>query len=73
VLNTWDRLLIPKPFSRALMRVGPTISVSTHADDAQREKALAELQASLDRCRDFAEANVQKAGSAEFPFHSRRG
>jgi lysophospholipid acyltransferase (LPLAT)-like uncharacterized protein len=72
VLNTWDRLMIPKPFSRALMRVGPVISVAMDADETQREKALAELQASLDRCREFAEANVQKAGSEEFPFHSRR-
>jgi len=72
VLNTWDRLMIPKPFSRALMRVGRTIAVPEDADDAQREEALGKLQASLDRCRDFAEANVQKAGSAEFPFHSRR-
>jgi len=72
VLNTWDRLMIPKPFSRALMRVGRTISVPTDADDAQREKALQELQASLDRCREFAEANVREAGSAKFPFYSRR-
>jgi len=27
VLNTWDRLMIPKPFSRALMRVGALIPV----------------------------------------------
>ena len=72
VLHTWDKLMIPKPFSRALMRVGSTISVATDADDAQREKALQELQASLDRCREFAEANVQNAGSAEFPFYMRK-
>jgi lysophospholipid acyltransferase (LPLAT)-like uncharacterized protein len=69
VLNTWDRLMIPKPFSRALMRVGPTISVPQDANDERREQALQELQASLDRCEEFAEANVKKAGRDEFPFH----
>jgi len=72
VLKTWDRLMIPKPFSRALMRVGRTIPVPKHADDAQREEALQDLQAVLDRCEEFAEANVMKAGSEEFPFYSRR-
>jgi lysophospholipid acyltransferase (LPLAT)-like uncharacterized protein len=68
VLNTWDQLMIPKPFSRALMRVGPTIPVRADADEGQREEALQRLQASLDRCVHFAEANVKKAGSEEFPF-----
>ncbi len=72
VLNTWDRLMIPKPFSRALMRVGRTISVPGDADEAEREQALRELQASLDRCEEFAKANVRKAGSSEFPFFSGR-
>jgi lysophospholipid acyltransferase (LPLAT)-like uncharacterized protein len=72
VLNTWDRLMIPKPFSRALMRVGRTIPVPTHADEAQREWSLQQLQTTLDRCREFAEANVHKAGSEEFPFYQRK-
>jgi len=68
VLNTWDKLMIPKPFSRALMRVGRTISVPVDADDAQREHALQQLQAVLDHCEQFAEANVNKVGGEEFPF-----
>ena len=71
VLKTWDRLMIPKPFSRALMRVGRTISVATDADERAREQALRELQTSLDRCEEFAWANVKKAGSAQFPFFRR--
>lgn len=71
VLNTWDRLMVPKPFSRALMRVGKVIPVPTQADHAQRERAMQELQATLDRCREFAEANLEKAGSEEFPFMVR--
>jgi len=72
VLNTWDRLMIPKPFTRALMRVSRVIPVPTDADHEQRERSLQELQAALDRCREFAEANVEKAGSAEFPFFLRK-
>lgn len=72
VLNTWDRLMIPKPFSRALMRVSRQISVPRNADDAQREQSLTELQASLDRVREFAEANVRKVGSPEFPYYEPR-
>lgn len=71
VLKTWDELMIPKPFSRALMRVGCVIPVPGDADEAQREHALQQLQATLDRCEQFAEANVSKAGSEEFPFFSR--
>jgi hypothetical protein len=32
------------------------------------EKYQSELQAALDRVRIFAEANLGKAGTAEFPF-----
>jgi len=71
VLNTWDRLMIPKPFSRALMRVSRQMPVPTDADDLARENSLDQLQAALDRCREFAEANVKKVGSAEFPLFRR--
>ena len=72
VLNTWDRLMIPKPFSRALMRVSRKITVPSDAGESEREESLQELQAALDRCREFAEANVRRAGGREFPFFSRR-
>jgi len=67
VLNTWDRSMIPKPFSRALMRMGRPIPVPADADDTTKERYVAELQAALDRVREFAEANVERVGSAEFP------
>jgi lysophospholipid acyltransferase (LPLAT)-like uncharacterized protein len=69
VLNTWDKLMIPKPFSRGLMRVSRCISVPPKPNEAQKEASLQELQAALDRVRAFAETNVQKAGSEEFPIH----
>lgn len=68
VLNTWDRLIIPKPFSRVLIRFGTLISVPEDASDEDVEHYQQELQESLDRVREFAEANVCKAGSADFPY-----
>lgn len=67
ILNTWDRSMIPKPFSRALMRVSRQIAVPANADDSQKEQFHTELQAALERVRDFAEANVAKSGTTEFP------
>ena len=68
VLNTWDRLIIPKPFSRVLLRFGKLIPVPADASDADLERYQQELQHSLDRIREFAEANIQKVGSPEFPY-----
>ncbi len=64
VLKTWDGSMIPKPFCRALMRVSRQIPVPSNGDEEQYQ---AELQAALDRVRAFAEANIAKAGAAEFP------
>jgi lysophospholipid acyltransferase (LPLAT)-like uncharacterized protein len=72
VLNTWDGLMIPKPFSRALMRVSRTIAVPSDASEAERDVFLEELQGALDGCREFAEARVRQAGSRELPFFVRR-
>jgi len=55
-LNTWDKVMIPKPFSRALLRISRQIMVPANADDAERERFHEELQAALDRVREFAEA-----------------
>ena len=67
VLDTWDRLIIPKPFSRVLMRFGKLIPVPLDATDEDVERYQQELQDSLDRIREFAEENVSKADTAEFP------
>jgi len=68
VLNTWDRLMIPKPFSRVLVRFGKLIPVPSDASDEDVERYTADLQASLDRVCEFAEANVGKVGTEEFPY-----
>jgi lysophospholipid acyltransferase (LPLAT)-like uncharacterized protein len=67
VLNTWDRLVIPKPFSRVLLRLGKLIQVPPDATDDDLDRYQSELQATLDRIREFAEANVHKVGTPEFP------
>lgn len=71
VLNSWDRLMIPKPFSRVLARIGTKIQVPRDATDEDLERYTADLQASLDRVREFAEANLAKAGTTEFPYYKR--
>lgn len=67
VLNTWDRLMIPMPFSRVLVRFENLISVPAEASDEELERYSAELQLSLDRAVAFAEANVRNVGTKEFP------
>ena len=69
-LNTWDRAMIPKPFSRALLRISRQIVVPADAEDAERERFHVELQAALDRVREFAEGNVRQFGSTEAPLPS---
>jgi lysophospholipid acyltransferase (LPLAT)-like uncharacterized protein len=68
VLNSWDRMMIPKPFSRVLMRFGKLIEVPRDASDEALERYEQDLQDSLDHVREFAEANIQKVGSTEFPY-----
>jgi lysophospholipid acyltransferase (LPLAT)-like uncharacterized protein len=67
VLNTWDALLIPKPFSRALVRFSAKVRVPAEADDAQMAQFHQQLQAALERVTRFAEEHVARVGSPEFP------
>jgi lysophospholipid acyltransferase (LPLAT)-like uncharacterized protein len=66
-LNTWDRLIIPKPFSRVLVRFGNLIPVPPDATEEDLGRWTSELQAALDRVREFTEANISKVGTPEFP------
>jgi hypothetical protein len=71
VLNTWDALMIPKPFSKALVRFSAKIQVPAEARDAEIDAQMAEfhrqLQAALERVTRFAEEHVARVGSEEFP------
>jgi lysophospholipid acyltransferase (LPLAT)-like uncharacterized protein len=67
VLHTWDHLIIPKPFSRVMLRMGKLIHIPHNATDADLDRYQSDLQSTLDRIREFAEANVHKVGTEEFP------
>jgi hypothetical protein len=67
ILNSWDAFMVPKPFSRALVRMGRVMQVPANADEAQMNELHRDLQAALDQVREFAEANVHRVGSPEFP------
>ena len=67
VLNTWDAFMIPKPFSKALVRVSGKIRVPANADEPQMAEFHRQLQTALERVTRFAEEHVARVGSAEFP------
>ncbi len=48
-LKSWDRMQIPKPFSRVRVRFAPPIHVPADADEATLARARDELQRALDR------------------------
>ncbi len=62
-MKTWDTMLIPKPFSRAYVRVAKNIFVPPDVDDAAMDRYHAELQASLERITAFAEAQFKHEAS----------
>jgi len=58
LLRSWDEFMIPKPFSRVLLRVGRLIQVPPDLDEAGQQRYHAEMQATLDRIRIYAEGHV---------------
>lgn len=58
ILKTWDGFIVPKPFSRALVRIGRLIHVPRDANSAALGQFHAEMQATLERIRDSADENV---------------
>jgi lysophospholipid acyltransferase (LPLAT)-like uncharacterized protein len=57
--KSWDQCMIPKPFSRALVRVSKLVYGPPDAQNLDPYRD--EMQAALDRAREFAEANVARA------------
>jgi lysophospholipid acyltransferase (LPLAT)-like uncharacterized protein len=64
VLNSWDRFVIPKPFSRAHLRVARLVNVPSDANSADAERLHAEMQDALERVREFAEEQVKTTGNS---------
>jgi len=54
--KAWDRMQIPRLFSRAIMVAAPLIYVSPDADAEELKRKHAEMQATLERVRDVAES-----------------
>lgn len=71
ILNTWDDFMIPKPFSKALVRVSRGIQVPAEPTDTQIAHYHRQLQAALERVTRFAEENVARVGTDEFPILDR--
>lgn len=63
VLNSWDRMMIPKPFSRAAFYASAPIVVPPDATDDQMEAFHRQMQDTLERCR----LNAEKALSTQQP------
>ena len=56
VINTWDGMMIPRPFSHAFVRVARKIFVPPDASDEQLSAAHSEMQAALDRVTAYADS-----------------
>ncbi len=58
-LRSWDRFMIPRPFSRAVVAIGKLIRVPVEADSAALGTFHADLQATLERIRQHGEKLAQ--------------
>jgi len=57
-LRSWDRLIIPLPFSRIVFIIGEPMAVDRHADDDELARRREDLEASLHRITAAADAAV---------------
>jgi hypothetical protein len=62
ILNSWDRLRIPKPFSRVYLRIGKPLVVPADARSEDMQALHREMQLNLERVRDDAEALLKSRG-----------
>jgi len=59
-LNSWDGFVIPKPFTRVLLRMAKPMHLLSSASDSQAEEFLDRLQRELEAAREYAEEHVGK-------------
>ncbi|HXA86650.1 MAG TPA: lysophospholipid acyltransferase family protein [Candidatus Dormibacteraeota bacterium] len=55
ILNSWDQMIIPKPFSRAMVYASGPMYVPADATDEQMSALHLQMQETLERCRLGAE------------------
>ncbi len=58
ILNSWDRMIIPKPFSRAMIYASGPMYVPADATDEQVSALHQQMQETLERCRLGAEKQL---------------
>ena len=63
VLNSWDRLMIPKPFSKVALHISRMMAVPPDASHEDLARYHAEMQASLERVRCSAEAELGQSSA----------
>lgn len=54
--NTWDKTMIPKPFSRVKLMIGPALRYPRKMTPDQMEQARLELESELNRIKDQVDA-----------------
>ena len=59
-VRSWDRALVPRPFSRVAVAVGPPFFVAADADDAVLEQRRQDLEAELQRLEQRATAMLRE-------------
>ncbi len=59
-LHSWDRFLVPKPFSRVYLRISRMMTIPADATHEELASYHAEMQAALDRMRAESEAAFRK-------------
>jgi len=58
ILNSWDRMIIPKPFSRACAYFSSPMPVPDDAGEDQMAALHQQMQETLERCRFQAEERL---------------
>lgn len=62
ILNSWDRMIVPKPFSRACGYFSSPMPVPAGASEEQMAALHQQMQETLERCRLSAEAALSQIG-----------
>lgn len=61
-MGSWDRFVVPYPFSRGVFAYGPPIEVDSEADEAAMEKARLQVEDELNACTADAGEAVKDPG-----------
>jgi hypothetical protein len=56
--GSWDRMLLPLPFARAVCHYGQAVVVERNADPERRKAARQELEAKLEQLTQALEINI---------------